>query len=63
MPSSFPGAPASLALINGRILGEHGTCEALAIAGNRIAALGSSAEIMARASAATEIVDLVGRLR
>lgn len=61
MPSTFPGATPSLALINGRILGEHGICEALAISGNRIAALGTSAEIMACASTATEIVDLAGR--
>ncbi|GAU85639.1 amidohydrolase [Bosea sp. BIWAKO-01] len=61
MPSALPGASPSLVLVNGRILGEAGPCEALAIAGNRIVALGSSSEIAALASAGTEHVDLAGR--
>lgn len=61
MPSTFSSAPAALALINGRLLGEHGICEALSISGNRIAALGASAEIAAGAPAGCEIVDLAGR--
>lgn len=61
MPSAFPHAGPSLALVNGRVLGEAGGCEALAIAGNRIAALGSSAGITALATPATQIVDLTGR--
>ena len=61
MPSAFSDAGHSLALINGRILGEHGICEALSISGNRIAALGASAEIAAGAPAGCEIVDLAGR--
>jgi len=61
MLSAFPDTGPSLALVNGKVLGEAGNYEALAVAGNRIAALGTSAEVMARASAATEIVDLAGR--
>lgn len=61
MPSVLPGTSPSLVLVNGRILSEAGPCEALAIAGNRIVALGSSSEIAALASAETEHVDLAGK--
>ena len=61
MPSVLPGTSPSLVLVNGRILSAAGPCEALAIAGNRIVALGSSSEIAALASAETEHVDLAGK--
>ncbi|CAH1660367.1 Exoenzymes regulatory protein AepA [Hyphomicrobiales bacterium] len=61
MPSALPGTSPSLVLINGKILCETGSCEALAVSGNRIAALGRSAEIAALAAPETEVIDLGGR--
>lgn len=60
MSPALSGAP-SLALVNGRVLSDSGVCEALAVSGNRIVALGSSGEIAALATAGTEFIDLAGR--
>lgn len=61
MPPALRGASPSLILVNGKIRGDAGSYEAMAIAGNRIVALGRSGEIAALASTETECVDLAGR--
>jgi len=59
---SFPG-PATL-LINGTVLtvDDHDSrAEAVAIVGNRIAAVGSTADVLRLRNGATEVIDLQGR--
>lgn len=51
----------TLVLANGRVIAEDGVHQALAVSGNRIAALGPTDAMLALASPATEIVDLRGR--
>jgi len=59
-----PAAPADLMLVNGRILTIDATdrvAQAVAIRGNRIIAVGSSAEVERTAGPATRRIDLRGR--
>ncbi len=61
--SDEPGA--DLVLLNGKIVtvdSALGEVEALAIQGDRIVAVGTSEEIESRIGAATEVIDLAGRL-
>lgn len=55
---------ADIVLVNGAVLtvdANDSVAEAVAIAGGRIAAVGSNAEIRSRVSPATEVIDLAGR--
>jgi predicted amidohydrolase YtcJ len=61
MTSVLPRCRPTLVLLNGRVLGDDGSHEALAVAGSRIAALGTTAAVSALASAETEMIDLAGR--
>ncbi len=57
-------APADTILINGKVItvdARDSVAEAVAISGGRIVAVGSTADIKARAGSATQIVDLGGR--
>lgn len=59
------GEPADLVLVNGRVFTAtvvQPWAEAVAIAGDRIAAVGTSAEIRSRAGGSTELIDLEGML-
>jgi predicted amidohydrolase YtcJ len=63
-PRAQVPAPADLVLINGRVLTVDATnsvAQAVAIAGGRIAAVGSADQIRARVGPRTEVVDLRGR--
>jgi hypothetical protein len=54
---------ADLLLINGRIITHAGrSCEALAVIGDRIAATGTTSELLALRGPRTKVVDLRGRL-
>ncbi|WP_378942092.1 amidohydrolase [Mesorhizobium sp. ANAO-SY3R2] len=61
MTIAFPTCSPTIVLLNGRILGEDGIHEAMAIAGSRIAALGKSETIAALAETETQVIDLAGR--
>jgi predicted amidohydrolase YtcJ len=64
-PTPLRANPADMVLVNGRIVTLDGTssiAEALAIAGDRIAATGSSDQMRQLAGADTRIVDLGGRM-
>ena len=57
-------APADLVLINGAVLtvdGQDSVAQAVAVAGGKIAAVGTTDRIKALAGSATEIIDLRGR--
>jgi hypothetical protein len=61
--SAKPGREMTLALVNGRIYTldmSRPWAEAIAIAGSRIAAVGSTAEIRAMAATGTRVIDLRG---
>ncbi len=63
-PEAQAPAPADLVLVNGKVITVNprdAIAEAVAINGGRIVAVGTSAEIRARAGAATQVVDLGGR--
>ena len=63
-PEAQAPAPADLVLVNGAIITVNprdAIAEAVAITGGRIVAVGTNAEIRARAGAATQVVDLGGR--
>jgi predicted amidohydrolase YtcJ len=60
-----PSVPADLVLTNGRVLTvetDRPEAQAIAITGDRIAALGSSADIRRYVGPATQIIDLQGQL-
>jgi predicted amidohydrolase YtcJ len=60
-----PSVPADLVLTNGRVLTvetDRPEAQAIAITGDRIAALGSSADIRRYVGPATQIIDLEGQL-
>jgi predicted amidohydrolase YtcJ len=62
-PAAQPSA-ADIVLVNGAVLtvdANDRVAEAVAIAGGRIVAVGSTSEIRARAGASTEVIDLAGR--
>jgi predicted amidohydrolase YtcJ len=66
-PPSMAQAPpaADMVLLNGKVVTlepDPGTAEAVAIAGDRILAVGTSAQIERLATAATRRIDLAGRL-
>jgi predicted amidohydrolase YtcJ len=57
-------APADLVLVNGQVLtvdANDSVAQAVAIAGGRIVAVGSDAEVRARAGSATQVIDLQGK--
>lgn len=57
-------APADLVLLNGKVITVDPTdrvAEAVAIAGGRVVAVGTTAEIRGRVGPATQVVDLAGR--
>jgi hypothetical protein len=57
-------APATLALINGSVItvdGRDTVAQAVAIAGGKIVAVGTTEQIKARIGSATEVIDLHGR--
>jgi predicted amidohydrolase YtcJ len=59
-----PAGPPETILINGAVLtvdARDSVAEALAIAGGRIAAVGSTAQVKALAGSATQVIDLAGR--
>lgn len=59
-----PPPPADMVLLNGKIItvdARDTVAEAVAIAGGRIAAVGSNEEIRARIGGGTEVIDLRGR--
>jgi predicted amidohydrolase YtcJ len=59
-----PAGPPETILINGAVLtvdARDSVAEALAIAGGRIAAVGSTAQVKALAGPATQVIDLAGR--
>ena len=63
--STLSAADATLVLRNGRIWTgdpQRPWVEAIAIQGNKIAAVGTNAEIAPHIGKATEVVDLVGKL-
>lgn len=63
-PAATQAPPADLVLFNGAVLTVDGTdrvAQALAIAGGRIVAVGTDAEVRSRVGASTEQVDLKGR--
>ena len=63
-PEAQAPAPADLVLVNGAIITVNprdAIAEAVAITGGRIVAVGTNAELRARAGAATQVVDLGGR--
>ncbi len=63
-PEAQTPAPADLVLVNGAILTvdpRDTVAEAVAVTGGRIVAVGTNADIRARAGAATQVVDLGGR--
>lgn len=63
--SSTPADPADLLLVNGRIVtvdSAHPTAEAIAIKGDKIQALGTTAEIDKLKGPATRRIDLQGKL-
>lgn len=63
-PEAQAPAPADLVLVNGAVITvdpRDAIAEAVAIGGGRIVAVGTNAEIRARAGAATQVVDLGGR--
>jgi predicted amidohydrolase YtcJ len=58
------GAPPEVILINGTVLTvdpRDSVAEAVAIAGNRITAVGTTAQVKALAGPSTEVIDLAGR--
>lgn len=61
MPSAFQHCSPTKILLNGKVVGSDRIHQGLAIAGSRIAALGSSADIASLAGPDTQIVDLAGR--
>lgn len=61
MATAFSNCSPTLVLLNGKVVANDGIHEAVAIIGQRIAALGTSAAIAALATADTEVVDLAGR--
>lgn len=64
VPEAQAPAPADLVLVNGAVLTvdpRDTVAEAVAVTGGRIVAVGSNADIRARAGAATQVVDLGGR--
>jgi hypothetical protein len=61
MATAFSNCSPTLVLLNGKVVADDGIHEAVAIAGQRIAALGTSAAIAALATTDTEFVDLAGR--
>ena len=57
-------APADLVLVNGKVITvdpADSIAQAVAISGGRIVAVGSTAEVKARAGSATQVIDLGGR--
>ena len=52
---------ADVVLVNGRIVTPNGAAEALAVTGDRIEAVGTTAEIRARAGATAKVIELGGR--
>ena len=63
-PDAQTPAPADLVLVNGAVLtvdARDTVAEAVAVSGGRIVAVGTNADIRARAGAATQVVDLGGR--
>ena len=57
-------APADLVLVNGKVItvdAADSIAQAVAISGGRIVAVGSTAEVKARAGSATQVIDLGGR--
>ena len=64
VPAQAPAPVADLVLYNGRVItvdGAFSTAEAVAVAGDRIVAVGTTAEVRAHTSATTRQVDLRGR--
>ena len=64
VPEAQAPAPADLILVNGAVItvdARDTVAEAVAVTGGRIVAVGSNADIRARAGAATQVVDLGGR--
>ena len=61
MTTALPNFSPTLVLLNGKVIADDGIHEAVAVAGPRIAAVGTSDRIRALATADTEIVDLAGR--
>lgn len=63
-PEAQAPAPADLVLVNGAVItvdARDTVAEAVAVTGGRIVAVGTNADIRARAGAATQVVDLGGR--
>lgn len=63
-PRAQQPAPADLVLVNGKVItvdGNDTIAQAVAISGGRIVAVGTTADIKARAGAATQVIDLGGR--
>ena len=63
-PSAQSPAAADLVLINGTVLtvdARDSIAQAVAVAGNRIVAVGTTDEIKGRIGASTEVIDLRGR--
>jgi len=61
MATEHSNCSPTLVLLNGKVVAEDGIHEAVAIAGQRIAQLGTTAAVTALAAAGTEIIDLAGR--
>lgn len=61
MATAFSNCSPTLVLLNGKVVADDGIHEAVAITGQRVAVLGTSASIGALANPGTEIVDLAGR--
>lgn len=65
LPAQAPASQATLILTNGRVVtvdSARPEAEAVAIAGDRILAVGTSAEVARLATPATRVIDLQGRL-
>lgn len=63
-PSRAQAPAPDLVLVNGRVItvdARDSVAEAVAIAGGRIVAVGTTSEIRARAAASTQVIDLGGR--
>ena len=61
---SHAQTPADLILVNGKVItvdARDSIAEAVAVTGGRIVAVGTSAEVRARAGSATQVIDLGGR--
>jgi hypothetical protein len=61
MAGASPDCSPSLILLNGKIVGDNGHHDALAIAGTRISAVGRSSAIAQLATLETEVIDLAGK--